>query len=128
MLQEHCRTSQTEMENLRRDANSLRLENSQLRAELSNLNGTAHQAAAPVNGVSHNSAPHMAHPAPSTPMESYQADPYGRNRVDPYAVRGAELPPLRSIGGAQMATPDSMSGVQYQNESPRGATYRGERY
>jgi hypothetical protein len=123
-LTSHWQQSQQELENMRRESNGLRLENSQLRSELSNLSAAGHSAA-PVNG-----APLAGHPAaPPTPMESYSADPYTRgNRVDPYAPRGTELPPLRSLNGAVQPTPESMTGVQYQNEPTRVNGFRTERY
>ena len=70
-----------------------------------------------INGVNHMSPP--AH------TNGYSQDQYNRLQrpVDGYAPRATEqLPPIRNIS-ASVQGPDSMSGVQYQNE-PRINGYR----
>lgn len=83
----------SEHEMQRREVAALRLENSQLRSELS-----ASQAS---HGISHHNA------APSNQFAS-------RDGQRP------ELPPLRSLSGEVPTLPDSMTGVQYSEQSRMG--------
>jgi hypothetical protein len=70
-----------------------------------------------INGINHMSAP--THTTNGYPTEQYDRS----QRPDAYTPRAAEqLPPIRNIN-APMQGPDSMSGVQYQNE-PRTNGYR----
>lgn len=85
----------TDVEMMRREIASVRMENSQLRGELSAVSNQG-----PGN---HNSVPSMA---------SYSSKDPAR----------PELPPLRSLSGEISTAPESMAGVQY--EQPRMSAYR----
>lgn len=85
----------TDVEMMRREVASVRMENSQLRGELSAVSNQG-----PGN---HNSAPSMG---------SYSSKDPSR----------PELPPLRSLSGEISTAPESMAGVQY--EQPRMNAYR----
>ena len=100
MLQSHCCTAAAEMDMIRREIASLRMENTQLRSDL---------AAGPG---------HHAPPAPVAPPTTF---------TDPFANSSrTELPPLRSIGGTIPSGPESMTGVQYEPARVNG--YREERF
>ena len=94
-----------EAETSRREANTLRLENTQLRAEVARLNGFQPQGDQRVNGASHMDGF-------NAPLHNYVS---GGSRVkDVQAInKGTELPPIR---GSFMSE-DNMTGVQY-NEAP----------
>lgn len=85
------------MEMQRREVAALRMENSQLRGELSAVQAN--------HGIgNHNTAPSSGQ----------------------YSSRDAqrpELPPLRSLSGEVPTVPESMTGVQY-SEQPRMGNYR----
>jgi hypothetical protein len=70
----------------RREANNVRMENSQLRSEMATIQNSA--AGNSFHG-----------PAPSAP------------HAHAYGVQSEQLPPLRNISG-----PESMNGVQYQHD------------
>ncbi|RQM05041.1 hypothetical protein DH86_00003634 [Scytalidium sp. 3C] len=112
-LYKQVRSLRGEIDGLRRESFGLRTENSQLRAE----NGSLHQTIAQLKGLP---IPQAAPaPPPPAPMEGYaytQAPP-------PNA-----LPPIRSLEGPVQPAPESMSGVQYQNqpEPPRVNGYQPE--
>ena len=57
---------------------------------------------------------------PHAVPESYPQDPYGRQPQRP------ELPPLRSLSGNLPNGPDSMTGVQYEEQRPNG--FRQDRF
>lgn len=101
-------TYSMELETCRREAAVIRLENSQLRAELGNAHG---HAAAPQHVVFNPQAHNTTH---LPPADNYP-DQYGR-RNGSYAAQ-EQLPPLRGL-----AT-ESMTGVQYGNESSRANGY-----
>ncbi|KAB5536689.1 hypothetical protein GE09DRAFT_336886 [Coniochaeta sp. 2T2.1] len=85
-----------ELEHLRREVHSVRVENQQLRSDLS----------ATINGQQ----PRIS--SQSMPADTYPPDQFGRTPSRP------ELPPLRSLqNGGSGLTPDTMTGVQY--EQPR---------
>lgn len=112
-LQKKLFNSQMEMDGLRREASAIRLENSQLRNELSQggpnnhpsvLNGFAPM---PQNGGSHVDMGYQ--------QESYsQRGSYQRNE---------QLPPLRGL-----PQPESMSGVQFQSDIRHSNGYRDSRF
>ncbi|KAF3769222.1 hypothetical protein M406DRAFT_337480 [Cryphonectria parasitica EP155] len=93
--QHHSVVSDLEMQ--RRELAALRMENSQLRGELTAVS-TNHA------GANHNTA---------APAAGFQA----RDTQRP------ELPPLRSLSGDIPTVPESMTGVQY-SEQPRMSGYR----
>lgn len=79
---------------LRREMQSLRMENQQLRSELTTISTNqpgGHQV----------------------PPQSL-ADPYARAAARP------ELPPLRALSGGLPNGPESMAGVQYEQPRPNG--------
>lgn len=93
-LQQQNHTIVSDVDMMRRELAAARMENSQLRGELSAVSTSA---------GSHNSAP----PSASFAQKDAQRP---------------ELPPLRSLSGEVPTAPESMSGVQY--EQPRFAGYR----
>ncbi|KAM3077340.1 hypothetical protein ACMFMG_006690 [Clarireedia jacksonii] len=113
-LQDKLYSSQVEVENLRRESNVIRLENSQLRNELSQMGANNHQSSMngfttiPQNGASH--VDMNAYPDAYAPRASYQQ-------------RNEQLPPLRGL-----SQPESMSGVQYQTEVGRTNGFRDSRF
>lgn len=96
-LQQQHHSVVTDMEMQRREVAALRMENSQLRGELTAVSA-GHAAS------SHSSA---------APAAQFQA----RDAQRP------ELPPLRSLSGEIPQVPESMTGVQY-SEPPRMGGYR----
>ncbi|KAB8303192.1 hypothetical protein EYC80_004639 [Monilinia laxa] len=104
-LQKKLYSHQLEMDSLRREANVIRLENSQLRNELSQGGANNHQSVMngftpmPQNGGSH------------VDMNTYQPDGYSQRGS---YQRNEQLPPLRGL-----PQPESMSGVQYQSDMNR---------
>ncbi|KAH8820341.1 hypothetical protein F5884DRAFT_658121 [Xylogone sp. PMI_703] len=112
-LYKQARSLRAEIDGLRREAFGLRTENSQLRAE----NGSLHQTIAQLKGVPIPAA-HAQPPPPPAPMDGYQY-----SQAPPNA-----LPPIRSLGSPVQPAPESMSGVQYQNqpEQPRVNGYQPE--
>ncbi|XDG06887.1 hypothetical protein ABKA04_006502 [Annulohypoxylon sp. FPYF3050] len=98
-LSGHYQNAVQEAEMLRRELDRMRMENAQLRGNVSLPPG---QGAA--------NAPISSQP----PADPYAQDPYGR------APR-PELPPLRALNA-----PDSMTGVQYEGQRPNG--YRPDRF
>jgi len=104
-LSSHCSTVIQEADNMRRELEMLRMENTQLR---NGMNGGTQTQPSP------------NHQAPSQPVaDPYASDPYGRNSRP-------ELPPLRALSGNMPGQPDSMTGVQYDAQRTNG--YRPERY
>lgn len=81
----------------RRELAALRMENSQLRGELSSGHGSG------------------AAPPPAGSFSSREGHPQAQRQ---------ELPPLRSLSGDIVTVPESMTGIQY-SEQPRVGTYRG---
>ncbi|KAF7872408.1 hypothetical protein EAF04_003329 [Stromatinia cepivora] len=112
-LKARLHNSQIEMDNLRREGNVIRLENSQLRNELNQAGSNSHQSVMngftpmPQNGGSH------------VDMNSYQQESYAPRGS---YQRNEQLPPLRGI-----SQPESMSGVQYQSDMNRNG-YRDPRF
>lgn len=89
-----------ETDTSRREANSLRLENTQLRSEIGRLSGFQPQGDQRVNGASH--------------MENgYYASGPSRGKDGQGINKGTELPPIRG----SFLSDDSMAGVQY-SEAP----------
>ncbi|KAG9234354.1 hypothetical protein BJ875DRAFT_16778 [Amylocarpus encephaloides] len=111
-LSSRLRSVEHELETSRREATALRLENGQLRAELSNF-----------------ANPHR--PAAQPAMNNYPPPPnhaYGENGIDRgarrernnYDLRSAEqLPPIRNAINVHPQVPEAMSGIQYQNNGYR---------
>ncbi|KAJ9137950.1 Protein esc1 [Pleurostoma richardsiae] len=100
-LQSHNGSVMSELDMTRRELAAMRMENNQLRSELSAL--TSGQAGAGVHVVS-------------------ATDPYGRAAARP------ELPPLRSLGGTLPNGPESMTGVQYEQPRINGFRQPENRY
>ncbi|ROW18303.1 hypothetical protein VPNG_00004 [Cytospora leucostoma] len=94
-LQQQNHTVMTDVEMMRREIAAVRIENSQLRGELSAISNQG--------PGSHNSGP---------PLGSFSSKDPSR----------PELPPLRSLSGEISTAPESMAGVQY--EQPRMNAYR----
>lgn len=90
-LQQQNHTFISDMEMQRRELAALRMENSQLRGELT---------AVSTNHTSHNSAP--------------AAGAFQNREQRP------ELPPLRSLSGDIPQAPESMTGVQYEQPRMTG--------
>ncbi|EDN97067.1 hypothetical protein SS1G_01995 [Sclerotinia sclerotiorum 1980 UF-70] len=111
-LKARLHNSQIEMDNLRREGNVIRLENSQLRSDLSQAGSNNHPSvmngftSMPQNGGSH------------VDMNAYQPESYAPRGS---YQRNEQLPPLR------MSQPESMSGVQYQSDMNRNG-YRDPRF
>jgi phosphatidylethanolamine-binding protein (PEBP) family uncharacterized protein len=82
----------------RREANGIRMENTQLRSELAALQNTA------AGSTYHGPAPAATHP-------------------HAYGVQSEQLPPLRSLSG-----PESMNGVQYQHDQRPNGFRTAERF
>ncbi|KAH8674551.1 hypothetical protein BGZ60DRAFT_468834 [Tricladium varicosporioides] len=105
-LSSKVRTIETELDTSRREAAGLRLENSQLRAELANFTNPHRSAQPPI-------------PAeyPNIPTNPYGANVMDRSsRHDTYVLRNAEqLPPIRNAINGHPQVTEAMSGVQYQN-------------
>lgn len=95
-LQQQHHTIVSDVDMMRRELAAARMENSQLRGELSAVSSSQ-------GAGSHNSAP----PSASFAQKDAQRP---------------ELPPLRSLSGEVPTAPESMAGVQY--EQPRFAGYR----
>lgn len=111
------RSLEAELETSRREAAALRLENSQLRGELSTFTNPHRPAQQPAMNSEY--PPAMNNNA------------YGRNgheppapRHDNYVIRSAEqLPPIRNAINGHPQGPEAMSGVQYQNGFRAGAEH-----
>ncbi|QSZ33741.1 hypothetical protein DSL72_005312 [Monilinia vaccinii-corymbosi] len=104
-LQKKLYNHQLEMDNLRREANVIRLENSQLRNELNQGGSNNHQPV--MNGFTTMAPNGISHVG----MDAYQQDGYSQ-RVS--YQRNEQLPPLRGL-----SQPESMMGVQYQSDMNR---------
>lgn len=103
-MSQHCTAFQSEIDMMRRELQGLRVENQQLRSDLSQL--SAGQAG--------------AHAAPAQSI----ADPYARP-----APNRPELPPLRALsGGLPNGNPESMTGVQYEQPRVNGYSRPPERF
>ncbi|TQV95749.1 hypothetical protein V2A60_000927 [Cordyceps javanica] len=102
ILQMHHNNAMSDIESLRRELQSVKMELAQARGEA--------QPPAPSQSQNH------AAPAHAFPPEHYQSTP-----------SGTELPPLRSINNGMPNGPDSMTGVQYDGPRTNGY-HRNERY
>jgi hypothetical protein len=101
--------AQQDAETVRREANTLRMENTQLRSEISRLTGSSPQL-----------PPSSSHHNPTT----NGAEPYHNM---PSFDRGTRPEAFGAPNGPTHG-PESMSGVQYQNELPRiNGTYQPQR-
>ncbi|PKS11810.1 hypothetical protein jhhlp_001103 [Lomentospora prolificans] len=110
-LQSHCNSYLAEAEALRKEVQSLRSENSQMRLQLSK-GGPPYSTPVPV-------------PPPTAVNTQPPPGPY--TATDPFAgPPRTELPPLRSLGAPLPPGPDSMTGVQYETSRP--PSFRSERF
>lgn len=99
-LEQRLQRVELEAETNRRDANIVRVENAQLRADLANIQNSSASYHGPPAQVPH----HVNYGMP--PAEQQQ-----------------QLPPLRNIPG-----PEVMNGVQYQHDQRAGAYRAGDRF
>ena len=95
-MSQHCASCQNETDMLRREIQAIRMENQQLRSDLSSVSAN----------------PAAGHQPPPQSL----ADPYARPAPRP------ELPPLRALSGGLPNGPESMTGVQY--DPPRPTDFR----
>jgi len=97
-----------ELDTSRREAASLRLENSQLRGELAAF------------GQHRSSQPAMPAEYPSMTPNGYGPNTHDRPRHDNFVTRSAEqLPPIRNAINGHPQAPEAMSGIQYQGNGFR---------
>lgn len=97
-----------------RKIESLQRELTSLRQELSTAHAIVASHNPPHNGQI-NQMPHIGHLATGSAVNGHDYD--RTQRVADYPNRNPEqLPPIRNLGATMHAGPDSMSGVQYQND------------
>ncbi|KAI5861739.1 putative HLH transcription factor [Durotheca rogersii] len=105
-LHSHYHNTAQEAEGLRRELERVRVENAQLRGNMTSMQS--------------------GQGAPSQPMPSQPSgDPYGQDLYGRAPSR-PELPPLRALSGNLPNAPDSMTGVQYDGQRPNG--FRPDRF
>jgi phage shock protein A len=102
LLQSHYNQATSEIEMMRREMQSLRM-------EIAHIREGNHAATA--NATS-------AGPPPPSASRTQFSDPFANSRT--------ELPPLRSLGEGMTGAPESMTGVQYEGRHVNG--YREPRY
>jgi hypothetical protein len=97
-LEARLQRQEHEFDLIRREANTFRIENAQLRAEIASLQNSL--------GIAHHA------PGNNPPQ------PNGYGMQPPLEQQQQQLPPLRNLQG-----PESMNGVQYQHD-PRNDNFR----
>jgi len=97
---------------LRKEIQTLRSENNQLRAQVNSSGTPPYPASAP---------------GPPGPVGAQPPPPGPYGGPDPFSnTTRTELPPLRSLGAQLPVAPESMTGVQY--ESSRPPSFRSDRF
>ncbi|KAI9647288.1 hypothetical protein NHQ30_003671 [Ciborinia camelliae] len=117
-LKARLHNQQMEVDSLRREASAIRMENTQLRTDLSQGGPNNHQSV--MNGFT----PMQQNGGSHVDMNTYQQESYPQRGS---YQRNEQLPPLRGL-----PQPESMSGVQYQSEMNRDMSrsngYRDSRF